>query len=54
MLVYRLEAIGRVSSFLYAHAMRPVIDSVFPFKEAKSAWAHYAGRNVFGKVVIRH
>jgi NADPH:quinone reductase-like Zn-dependent oxidoreductase len=37
-----------------AHAMHPVIDSVFPFAEAKSAWAHYAGRDVFGKVVIRH
>jgi NADPH:quinone reductase-like Zn-dependent oxidoreductase len=37
-----------------AHAMHPVIDSVFPFAEAKSAWAHYASRNVFGKVVIRH
>jgi hypothetical protein len=31
-----------------------VIDSVFPFAEAKSAWAHYAGRGVLGKVVIRH
>ena len=37
-----------------AHAMHPVIDSVFPFTEAKSAWAHYADRNVFGKVVIRY
>jgi NADPH:quinone reductase-like Zn-dependent oxidoreductase len=37
-----------------AHTMHPVIDSVFPFAEAKSAWAHYAGRGVFGKVVIRH
>jgi NADPH:quinone reductase-like Zn-dependent oxidoreductase len=37
-----------------AHAMHPVIDSVFPFAEAKAAWAHYAGRDVFGKVVIRH
>src|SRR5258705_4378698 len=37
-----------------AHAMHPVIDSVFPFTDAKSAWAHYAERNVFGKVVIRH
>jgi NADPH:quinone reductase-like Zn-dependent oxidoreductase len=36
------------------NAMHPVIDSVFPFAEAKSAWAHYAGRGVFGKVVIRH
>ncbi len=37
-----------------AHTMQPVIDSIFPFAEAKSAWAHYAGRGVFGKVVIRH
>jgi NADPH:quinone reductase-like Zn-dependent oxidoreductase len=37
-----------------AHAMHPVIDSVFPFAEAKLAWAHYAGRSVFGKVVIQH
>jgi len=37
-----------------AHIMHPVIDSVFPFAEAKAAWAHYAGRDVFGKIVIRH
>jgi NADPH:quinone reductase-like Zn-dependent oxidoreductase len=37
-----------------AHAMHPVIDRVFPFAEAKSAWEHYAGGKVFGKVVIRH
>jgi len=36
------------------NAMHPVIDSVFPFAEAKSAWAYYAGRGAFGKVVIRH
>ena len=36
------------------HAMHPVIDSVFPFADAKAAWAHYAGRDVFGKIVIRH
>jgi NADPH:quinone reductase-like Zn-dependent oxidoreductase len=34
--------------------MHPVIDRVFPFAEAKSAWEHYAGRKVFRKVVIRH
>src|SRR2546428_2368311 len=33
-----------------AHIMHPVIDSVFPFAEAKAAWAHYAGRDVFGKI----
>ena len=37
-----------------AHAMHPVIDSVFPFGEANRAWARYAGGGVFGKVVIRH
>src|SRR6266850_458583 len=37
-----------------AHAMHPVIDRVFPFAEAKSAFAHYAGGKVFGKIVIRH
>jgi alcohol dehydrogenase len=36
------------------HGMRPVIDRVFPLAEAKSAWEHYAGGHVFGKVVIRH
>jgi NADPH:quinone reductase-like Zn-dependent oxidoreductase len=34
--------------------MRPVIDRVFPFAEAKSAFAHYASGKVFGKIVIRH
>src|SRR5258708_13959892 len=33
------------------HAMHPVIDSVFPFADAKAAWVHYAGRGVFGKIV---
>ena len=37
-----------------AHAMRPVIDRVFPFAEAKSAFAYYDGRNVFSKIVIQH
>jgi NADPH:quinone reductase-like Zn-dependent oxidoreductase len=46
-----LEAMMRAVD---AHAMRPVVDRVFPFVEAKAAWAHYAGRKVFGKVVIRH
>ena len=36
------------------HRIRPVIDSVFAFADAKAAWRHYAGRKVTGKVVIRH
>jgi NADPH:quinone reductase-like Zn-dependent oxidoreductase len=34
--------------------IRPVIDSVFSFDDAKAGWSHYAGRKVTGKVVIRH
>ena len=45
------EAMNRA---VEAHAMHPVIDRVFPFAEARSAFTHYAGRNVFGKIVIRH
>ena len=36
------------------HRIRPVIDSVFSFDDAKAGWRHYAGRKVTGKVVIRH
>src|ERR1700730_2257329 len=46
-----VEAMNRAVD---AHAMRPVIDRVFPFAEAASAFAHYAGGKVFGKIVIRH
>ena len=36
------------------HEIRPVIDSVYAFEEAKAAFTHYAAQNLFGKVVIRH
>ncbi len=36
------------------HEIRPVIDSVYAFNDAKAGWSHYAGRKVTGKVVIRH
>jgi NADPH:quinone reductase-like Zn-dependent oxidoreductase len=36
------------------HQIRPVIDSVFSFDDAKAGLSHYAGRKVAGKVVIRH
>jgi NADPH:quinone reductase-like Zn-dependent oxidoreductase len=36
------------------HQIRPVIDSVFSFDEAKAGWSHYADRKVTGKVVISH
>jgi NADPH:quinone reductase-like Zn-dependent oxidoreductase len=39
---------------LAQHRIRPVIDSVFPFDEAKAGWTHFAGRQLFGKVVFKH
>lgn len=36
------------------HKLRPVVDSVFPFMDAKEAWRHFDDRKHFGKVVIAH
>jgi NADPH:quinone reductase-like Zn-dependent oxidoreductase len=36
------------------HHIRPVIDSVFAFDDAKAGFSHYAARKITGKVVIRH
>jgi NADPH:quinone reductase-like Zn-dependent oxidoreductase len=46
-----LEDLCRV---MEQHKIRPVIDSVFSFDDAKAGWSYYAGRKVTGKVVIRH
>jgi NADPH:quinone reductase-like Zn-dependent oxidoreductase len=46
-----LEDVGRV---VQQHGIRPVIDSVFSFDEAAAALRHFAHRQLFGKVVIRH
>jgi NADPH:quinone reductase-like Zn-dependent oxidoreductase len=46
-----LEDLCRV---IEQHEIRPVIDSVFSFADAKAGWSHYAGGKVTGKVVIRH
>jgi D-arabinose 1-dehydrogenase-like Zn-dependent alcohol dehydrogenase len=46
-----LEDVGRV---MKQHGIRPVIDSVFSFDDAAAAWRHFADRQLFGKVVIRH
>jgi len=43
-------------SFLRAaatHQLRPVVDRVFPFAEARAALEHMAGQQHFGKIVIR-
>jgi NADPH:quinone reductase-like Zn-dependent oxidoreductase len=36
------------------HGIRPVIDSVHAFDDAKAAITHYSARNIVGKVVIQH
>jgi NADPH:quinone reductase-like Zn-dependent oxidoreductase len=36
------------------HEIRPVIDTVYAFEDAKAGWSHYADRQVTGKVVFRH
>ncbi|TPM39737.1 NAD(P)-dependent alcohol dehydrogenase [Mesorhizobium sp. B2-3-4] len=40
-----LEAVGK-------HRSKPVIDKVFPFKQAREAYRHFMQGDVFGKVVI--
>ena len=37
-----------------AHGLRPVIDRVFPFAEARAALLHMREAGHFGKIVIRH
>jgi NADPH:quinone reductase-like Zn-dependent oxidoreductase len=36
------------------HALRPVIDSVFPFDQARDAYDHFNSQKHFGKVIISH
>jgi NADPH:quinone reductase-like Zn-dependent oxidoreductase len=36
------------------HGIRPVIDSVYAFDDARVAIAHFGARNISGKVVIQH
>lgn len=46
-----LEDLGQA---LVQHEIRPIIDSVYDFDEAKAGLSHFAARRLFGKVVIRH
>ena len=45
------EAMNRA---IEASGLKPVIDKVFPFAEAKDAYRHLKSQNHFGKVVIVH
>jgi NADPH:quinone reductase-like Zn-dependent oxidoreductase len=42
-----------LNAFVDAHGIRPVIDRVFDFADAKAAFAYQSSPDLFGKVVIR-
>ena len=41
-----------LNAFVDAHALKPVVDRVFAFADAKAAYAYQASGELFGKVVI--
>ena len=47
------ESFEKMNRAIAEHAMRPVVDRVFPFAEARAAFEHMASQAHFGKVVIR-
>ncbi len=46
------SSFDRMNAFLDENQIRPVIDKVYPFEEAKQAYEHLA-KGAFGKVVIK-
>jgi NADPH:quinone reductase-like Zn-dependent oxidoreductase len=46
------SSFDRMNEFLNEHKVRPVIDHVYPFEQARQAYEHLA-RGAFGKVVIK-
>ena len=46
------SSFDRMNEFLNEHKIRPVIDHVYPFDQAREAYEHLA-RGAFGKVVIK-
>jgi NADPH:quinone reductase-like Zn-dependent oxidoreductase len=47
------EAFEELVAAFALHAVRPVVDRVFPFEEAPAAFAHLASGAHFGKVCVR-
>jgi NADPH:quinone reductase-like Zn-dependent oxidoreductase len=45
------EAMNRA---IAADGLKPVIDKVFPFAQAKDAFRHMKSQNHFGKIVVSH
>jgi NADPH:quinone reductase-like Zn-dependent oxidoreductase len=43
-----------LNAFVDAHGVKPVIDKVFDFDQAKAAYAYQSSADLFGKVVIAH
>jgi NADPH:quinone reductase-like Zn-dependent oxidoreductase len=48
------EDLADMNRALSAHDVHPVIDTVFPFEQARLAFKYFARGQHFGKVVINH
>ena len=48
------EDFEALNSAMAQHSLRPVIDTVFPFEEAKAAFERLASAQHFGKIVVAH
>jgi NADPH:quinone reductase-like Zn-dependent oxidoreductase len=48
------ESQEEMNHAIAVHALRPVIDQVFPFEDARAAFEHLRSGGHFGKIVIRH
>ncbi len=44
----------RMNAGIAQTGLKPVIDQLFPFEEARAAYAHQSSQKHFGKIVIRH
>ena len=45
---------GDLNAFVDAHQLKPVVDRVFKFADARVAYAYQSSAELFGKVVIVH
>ncbi|GLZ82037.1 Zn-dependent oxidoreductase [Actinorhabdospora filicis] len=48
------DELAELLIFCSEHDLRPVIDRVYPLREAKKALAHLADGDIFGKIVLDH
>jgi NADPH:quinone reductase-like Zn-dependent oxidoreductase len=52
-LVGNRETFESMNRAVEQHRLRPVLDRIFPFDEARAAFEHMAGQGHFGKIAIR-